>query len=64
MEEVFNSTWDLKDNLELNLDENVDKNDKIVKSLYEELLELILSDLSDKEQDSSIETVIYNIKEK
>ena len=53
----------LKDNLEIDFDKNMGNNDKIVKSLHNELIDLRINEESDEEKESLIETVIHNIEE-
>ena len=59
LEEIFNTTED--QDIHLETDDN--NGDKIVKSLYKELLELKIESTSSEEEDSLMDTVIHNIKE-
>ena len=52
-EQIFNTTWDLSDSHE---------DDTIIKNLYEDLSNLKIQNDSEDEDNSSIETVIQNIK--
>ena len=52
-EQIFNTTWDLSDSYE---------DDTIVKNLYEDLSNLKIQNDSEDEDNSSIETVIQNVK--
>ena len=55
-EYVFDSIWDIKDDLDMDTSEN---NDNIVKTLYKEL-----ADLKIEEEDSSIKTVTEGVEKK
>lgn len=62
-EKIFNITWDLTEDQDdlSNYEDIID--DTIVKNLYKDFSELNIKDTSNKEDNSSSDTVIHNIKQ-
>ena len=59
---MFNTTWDLSEDHNNIMDGDEMDNDTIVINLYKYLSELNIEDISKKEDKSSNETIIHNIK--
>ena len=62
-EKIFNTTWDLTEDQNIHLETDDKNSEEIVKSLYKELSELNIENISSEEENSSVDTVIHNIKE-
>ena len=62
-EKIFSTTWDLTEDQNIHLETDNRNSDKISKSRYKVLSELDIQNISSEEEDSSVDTVINNIKE-